>query len=465
MDRFLPGKVALLLRPLTERLDTLLSASDTQASAKRSSLTAFAVRIVSALIALLSQVILARWMGEFEYGIFVLVWLSMVIIGDLACFGFHTTIIRYVPEYIRNNRFDEIRGIVATGRLLAITASTLIAVIGAAAIWIFREQFENYYIAPFVLGLIAMPMIALGNMLDGIARSRSWVVTALTPGYIVRPLLALLFMIGALAAHFPATAVTALLASIAATWLTTVGQFLIVQRAVDRKLPKGPQERHLRQWMAVSLPIFLVEGFFFLLINVDVLMVGHIMDPQHVGIYFATTKVLALAHFVYFAVKAGVAQRYSELLHGNDPHRFSQFVQDSVRWTFWPTLALGLILLALGKPLLMLFGSAFSEGYPLLFILMIGVIARASVGPAESVLNMSGHQNICALLYALTLGVNVILNIVLIPLWGLTGAAIATAAAMLVEATTLSLAVYFCLRIPMSVLIPRDRRLIPPGDS
>ena len=70
---------------------------------------------------------------------------------------------------------------------------------------------------------------------------------------------------------------------------------------------------------------------------------------------------------------------------------------------------------------------------------------------------MSGKQNICALLYAVTLAVNVILNLVLIPRFGLTGAAISTAIAMLMEAALLSAAVSRTLHITMFILIPRDR--------
>ena len=55
---------------------------------------------------------------------------------------------------------------------------------------------------------------------------------------------------------------------------------------------------------------------------------------------------------------------------------------------------------------------------------------RAAVGPAESVLTMSGNQNVCAGVYALTLALNIALSVVLIPMYGLWGAAIATAASM-----------------------------------
>ncbi len=62
-------------------------------------LVAFAIRVVSAAIAFVSQIILARVMGEFEYGIFVFVWVLVVLFGNLSCLGFHTAIIRFLPQY------------------------------------------------------------------------------------------------------------------------------------------------------------------------------------------------------------------------------------------------------------------------------------------------------------------------------------------------------------------------------
>ena len=117
-------------------------------------------------------------------------------------------------------------------------------------------------------------------------------------------------------AGYPADAETAIIVAIVATYATTLAQFVGVTARIDRKLPAGPRKMHFGLWFAVSLPIFLVESFFFLLTNADVLMVGFYMQPDDVAVYFATVKTLALVHFVYFAVKAGVAQRYAAYTHG-----------------------------------------------------------------------------------------------------------------------------------------------------
>ncbi|RWA99323.1 lipopolysaccharide biosynthesis protein [Mesorhizobium sp.] len=450
--RFLPQRLALRAKPLLGRIDAVLFTADERGEASRMSLIAFSIRIVSAVIAFVSQVLMARWMGSFEYGIFVLVWVTMVIVGNLACLGFHTSIIRFIPEYRERNMLAELRGIVLTSRLFVMVASTAIAGLGALGVWLLSPFIENYYVVPFILGLICMPMIAMSDLLQGLARANSWALFALAPTYLVRPVLILALMVLMLLVGFAPDARTAIFASIAATYATTLGQLIGITARIGKKIPAGPRKLHFAQWFLVSLPIFLVEGFFFLLTNADVLMVGAYMNPNDVAVYFATVKTLALVHFVYFAVKAGVAQRYAQFTHG-EPEKLAAFARETVSWTFWPSLLMALLVLVLGEPMLSLFGPEFVAGFPLLFLLVFGVVARAAVGPCESLLTMSGNQNICAAVYAMTLALNIGLNLVLIPLFGLWGAAMATAFAMIFEAGALSFTVWRRLGIVMVIFV------------
>jgi O-antigen/teichoic acid export membrane protein len=290
--------------------------------------------------------------------------------------------------------------------------------------------------------------------MQGISRAHSWALSALFPTYVTRPVLILVFMGLALLLGFESDATTAILSAIAATYATALAQLVSLTRRLDGQIPTGPMTVHFRHWLVVSLPIFLVESFYYLVTNADVLMVGLYRPPEEVAVYFATVKILALVHFVYFAVRAGVAQRYAQFTHGGDPQRLVSFARETVSWTFWPSLAMAAVVLILGEPMLALFGKEFVEGYPLLFLLVLGVVARAAVGPCESLLTMSGNQNICAVVFALTLAFNVGLNVLLLPPFGLWGAAIATALAMMFEAAALSFTVWRRLGIVMAIFIP-----------
>ncbi len=453
-ERLLPRQLAEKSRPLFDLVDSVISQPGERGKAGLMSLAAFAIRMVSAVIAFVSQVLLARWMGGFEYGIFVLVWVTVVIVGSLSCLGVHTSIIRYVPEYFEKGKLAELRGILLASRLFGLIVSTFFAVLGAVGIWLFSPSIESYYMLPFYLGIVCIPMIALSDILQGIARANGWVISALSPTYLIRPVLILLTMVGALALGYPPCAETAVISAIIATYATTLIQLTGITTRADNSVPAGPRAYEPKIWLTVSMPIFLVEGFFFLLTNADVLMVGRYMSPDDVAVYFATVKTLAVVHFIYFSVKAGVAQRYAHYAHSGDRIALAAFARETATWTFWPSVAMGLAVLVFGEFLLGLFGPDFKAGYPLLFVLVAGVVARASVGPAESLLTMSGNQNVCAAVYAVMLTFNVGLNILLIPQYGLWGAAAATGLAMGFEAAALAFIVWRRLGIVMAVFLP-----------
>ena len=459
--RLLPPRYAARLMPVFERFALLLTATDETSAASRMAMIAFAIRVVSAAIAFVSQIILARLMGEFEYGIFVFVWVIAIILGNLSCLGFHTAVIRFLPQYRTAGADEAIMGLAATARIFAMVSATLIAATGIIALYFLGDRIESHYVQPLFLGAFVLPMIALGDVLDGTARANGWPVHALSPTYIVRPLLILAFVASAIGLGQMADANTALLAALAAAYLTTIVQFVVVTGKLRNRFPARRVEIHFRTWLTVAFPIFLIEGFYFMLTNADVIIVGLYLPPEKVAVYFAAAKTMALVHFVYFAVKAAAAQRFSGLVSGADPHALAAFARQTVQWTFWPSLLVGGLVIMAGPFLLSLFGPAFQDGHMIMVVLFAGIMAKAMIGPGEVLLTMTGEHKVCAAIYAAALATNLALNVILIPAWGLIGAATATAAAMVIEASLLHVIVRRRLGIVMFIASrqPGDRHL------
>ena len=449
--RILPPRFAARLGPVFDRLSTIATATDETSAAQRMAMIAFAIRIFSAAIAFVSQIILARLMGEFEYGVFVFVWVIAIILGNLSCLGFHTAVIRFLPQYRSAGADEAIIGLAATARIFAMISATLIAATGIAAIHFLGDRIEAHYVQPLFIGAFVLPMIALGDVLDGTARANGWAVHALSPTYIVRPLLILCFVAGAIWLGRLADANTALVAALAATYLTTLAQFLVVTARLQKRFPAQRVEIHVKTWLMVAFPIFLIEGFYFMLTNADVIIVGIYLPPEKVAVYFAAAKTMALVHFVYFAVKAAAAQRFSALVSGTDRTALARFARQTVQWTFWPSLLVGGVVIAAGPFLLSLFGPSFQAGHLIMVILFAGIITKAMIGPGEVLLTMAGKLKICATIYAVALTANLGLNVLLIPLWGLHGAAAATAGAMMIEAGLLHLIIRRELGIVMFI--------------
>lgn len=422
---------------IAAKLAALAGGQGDRATAGRMALAAFAIRVASAAIAYLTQILLARWMGGHEYGVFVSVWVWVLVLGGIAGLGFETSVVRFIPEYSKRGETGLLRGFLLGSRAFVLMASTLIAAFGALVAWLLGDIIHEHYLTPVYLALVCLPLYTLTGVQDGMARPFNWTDLALGPPYLWRPILMLAVMAAIFWAGAPADAASAMAAAVIATWIVGIAQFLMLNRRLATRIERGPRDYRLGFWIKTSLPLFLVEGFYLLLTNTDVLVLAWFVPADQVAIYFATVKTLALVSFVYFAVVAASSHKFAEYHAAGDTARLEAMVRDAVAWTFWPSVLGGIVMLAVGRPFLWLFGPQFVDGYPLMAILLVGLTARASVGPVERLLNMMGHQNRCAVVYGTTFMVNLCLNLALIPFFGLYGAAIGTASALVLESILL----------------------------
>lgn len=422
-------------------------------AAGRMAVATFAVRIAGAALAYLSQIVLARLMGAHDYGIYSVAWTFVIVLGVMACGGFSSSANRFIPQYRQAGDLDGLRGFLRSSGQVAFFIGSGAAIVGIGLIYLLRPVIDPNYVQPLMVVLLALPFFAFGLVQDGVARSHDWTFLAMLPTYIWRPLAILLLLLAAvLLAGLTADALTTAVVAVAATILVAGYQYLQLRRRLAPQVPAGPRRVELKTWLIVSMPMLMVDGFLQLITSADVIMVSFFQDPDQVAVYFAASRTLALVHFVYFAVRAASAHRFSSYTHNRDHHGLASYVAQATHWTFWPSLAAGAGLLLIAPLLLRLFGAGFEEGYALIALLMIGVLARASVGPADALLTMTGHQNSCAGIYAATFLLNVVFNLILIPPFGLAGAAIATSIAILFEATALATAAKRKLNITTFVL-------------
>jgi O-antigen/teichoic acid export membrane protein len=219
----------------------------------------------------------------------------------------------------------------------------------------------------------------------------------------------------------------------------TIGQLYVLDRRLRIKVPPGPRRYAVRSWFATSLPIFMVEGFYLLLTYIDILALEHYRSPDEVAVYYAAARILAVVAFIYFAIAGATTHKFTQYHVAGDRERLASFFAEAARWTFWPSLLACALILAFGEPLLSLFGPSYAAGYTAMFILAIGLLARATVGPAERLLNMLGERKECAMVYALALAINLVLCVLLVPRIGIEGAAVSTSAALVVESLLLYL--------------------------
>src|ERR1700730_12520240 len=419
------------------RLRAMFAGSGEASVTTRLAGTIFIIRVISAALAYVSQILLARWIGGPDYGVYVYVWTWVLLLGSMMDFGISASAQKIIPEYRTSGEHVLLRGFLAGSRWMTFVVSTAISALLAGIVKLLAPWIGASEIVPLYIGCITLPAFVVANTQDGIARSHDWMRLGLMPQFIVRQGLIIGITAGAFMLGFHLGATAAMTASAAAVWIAMIAQMIVLNRRLAGHIEPGVRQYDFRGWLAISLPILLVESFYLLLSYTDVLVLQQFRSSEEVGVYFAVVKTLALVSFIHYAMSATTAHRFAEYNALGDKARLSAYVAHAINWTFWPSLAATIVLLALGKPLLWLFGPQFVIGYDIMFVAAIGLVVRSAIGPVERLLNMLGHQHICAAAYAAAFVVNVVLCVVLVPRFGGHGAAAATSISLFFETVLL----------------------------
>jgi O-antigen/teichoic acid export membrane protein len=171
---------------VTAAVGLSLANGETLAGAQRAALTVFAIRIGGAALAYGTQVLLARFMGQAEYGVFALAWVWIAILGHGCLLGVAQSVCRFIPHYRARGEFDLARGFLRGGALHALISGTGAAALGGAALWLAAGSIDGPHLSAFAFALAVLPLFAVQDYVEGVARSFTWIGLAIAPLYLLR---------------------------------------------------------------------------------------------------------------------------------------------------------------------------------------------------------------------------------------------------------------------------------------
>src|SRR5258708_313449 len=184
---------------LRSMLGGLLGGSGEASLTKRLAGTIFMIRVVSAALAYCSQILLARWMGGSDYGVYVYVWTWVLLLGSMMDFGISASAQKIIPEYRTAGEHALLRGFLSGSRWMTFAVSSVISLLLAGLIKLLSPWIGASEIVPLYIGCLTLPAFVVANTQDGIARSHDWMQLGLMPQFIVRQSL----IIGITAGAFP----------------------------------------------------------------------------------------------------------------------------------------------------------------------------------------------------------------------------------------------------------------------
>jgi O-antigen/teichoic acid export membrane protein len=297
------------------------------------------------------------------------------------------------------------------------------------------EEFASFIRiwSPFIV------LAALSAVVLAAARGLGSLVPFVSIENVGKPAFQLLLAVGVIAAGLGTTAIAvSWTIPIALGFLAAIAWLLAILRRVERQdgMPHAaprPMSELARGFWRFSAPRGVAGMFQVIVAWSDILLVGALASAYAAGIYAAVSRFAVVGTLVLRALIVSIGPQISSLLARNLFQRAQTVYQTSTWWltaASWPLY----ILLAVFSPLfLRVFGEEFTAGHTALTILASAMLVSMACGPVSVVLLMSGKSSWNLYNTVVSASVGVGLNILLVPKYGIEGAAVASAAAVILN--------------------------------
>jgi len=413
------------------------------------------VRIGSAGIGIVLQVLIARYYGADTLGNLFLALGLAAVLSTVLTAGFPWII---APVVARSEAdFDPglLKAFLQTAQKHLLAFSLAIAVPAAAIIW-FLPGLSNELRWALLFAVITAPVYAVMRLNGGLANARKRFVMANGPELLLRPVLLASFVGLALVLSTPVDASVILAFNLAISFVLACWMGLVMHRQSVTNLLQAKNNspvagEQIIQWRKLALPMVLATLFVNLFADLDILMIGSIMPARETGIFGVAIKITFLMAFAIQVVHQVMLRDASDAHLLNNRQALQATVRNANRFALTITLCAFVFLLLFGSYVLAVFGPEFKEGYVAVVGLMIAQVIRAAAGPAIQVLMISGNQRASIPVYISSIALLFACNLLFVPLFGFAGAAAAVIFATLFWTISLNRIVKRTIGIRVSV--------------
>lgn len=392
------------------------------------------IKVAHAAIAFATSIVLAKLLGPSGYGIFSYVIALVALLTIPSELGIPNLAVREIAKANANKDWGQMRGfIVWAHRTVALTSGALVLV-GATALLLWGEGVSPSKMACMWLALILVPLVSLGALRDAMLRGLRKVLLGQLSQPIIRPLVLLIALLAlwqlGIDLASPVRVMGLHIMSVAFAFLC--GLFLFLKnKPVELR---GAQSRFESAiWLKSSIPFGMTAALQLINGRTDILALGFFQADADVGIYRVAVQLAAIVIFGMQAVGMIQGPHIAHLFAKRDMQKLQQMMTRSAQAILLFALPVVIIIILFGEFIIRtVYGPEFEAAYVPLVILCVGQLVNASMGSVASLLNMTGHERDTTKGVLVGAIVNVVLNLSLVPIWGMTGAAIATATTLIV---------------------------------
>lgn len=398
------------------------------------------VKVASLGVTFAVTVLLARLLGPEEFGLYSFVFSLVSVAAVVPQFGLPGLVLRETARSVANEDYGRLVGSWRWSSRFTFFICLAVVALGLAAPLVFGETVPALRSRAFFFGLLLIPLLSLGALRSGALRGLGKVVQGLLPELALIPALLLVF-VGAIWLITPASldANTAMAAHATAAGLAFLIGLILLHRHRPEAVKAAVEPIYdAKSWRRSALPMAVIMGVGILFRHTDTVVLGLMTTKEQVGVYRVASQWAWLITFggqvVNYVIPPFVARFYAR----GDRARLQKVATRAGLAGTVLALPPLLAFVLFGKPIItFVFGAQYSDAYLPLVILSLAQLFNMVTGSSGTLLAMTNYEHDSAKVLALSVFINVGLNVALIPLWGLAGAAAAGALTIVVQKVVL----------------------------
>lgn len=209
----------------------------------------------------------------------------------------------------------------------------------------------------------------------------------------------------------------------------------------------------IKKLISTSFPMMLSSSMIYIIFSIDILMLGFFDTSKNVGIYRIITQIASINAIFVIAFGTVIGPKISKLYSEKKVKEFKNIIKTSSKLIFFITLPILISILLFSTKILLFFGTDYLKGLYALILLSISQFFFAITGLVDIILNMTGHQKFFGKITTVTAVLNLVFNMLLIPKYGMLGAAIATGFSIVLTNIFAIVYIYKKLKV-LSVYLP-----------
>jgi O-antigen/teichoic acid export membrane protein len=389
----------------------------------KSSTTFFTLRVFGLAVGYLFTFLVTRKLGASAWGIFALCLTILQITSVVGRLGMDTALLRFIAEYKAQGKVETAKYIYLKSIGLVIPLSLILSIglyLLAPIISdrIFDKEHLTFYIKLMAFAVPPLVLLYINTeSLRAFKKIKEYVTLQNILPFLIALLIAGIFL---LFLNIKKTEVV-ILSYIAGIILSFFLSSLFLLKKF-RGVSGETEEVSLKNILSVSLPMLISSSLFMIMSWTDTIMLGMWRTEEEIGIYNVAVRLSMITSFTLMAINSIAAPKFAEFWGKRDMEGLKNIAQQSTKLIFWTSAPIFGLYLIFPKWFMGLFGEEFKKGALALIFLTIGQFVNAAVGSVGYILQMTQKEVFVRNIVFLSCLVNILLNIILIPKFGIYGA-------------------------------------------